>query len=655
MRVLAWLIPAIAAFLIYMPSVTKALIWDDEIVQTRQINAFHSLRDVFFAPRGIHEWSNVYYRPVIVLTYLLDRALFGVNYQYHHLSNILYHAIATLFVALLARMVLRGAEWREWGAMAAGLLFAVHPVHVESVSMIMGRSDVVAAALMLPAIAAALHYRDHPRAIWALIAAPLLYLAALLSKEVALSTLLLLPCLLTLTPRIRDGAQSGIGKDVPSRPSDRGSGRMERHRRGRNASIARAPSPTTADGASAATSPSSRLRRATGRASLFRGTIGWAPFALMIPATGVWLLLRSMNKLQSGSALPGDVEPVSRFIRALAYYVRMSLMPWPQAAFVTPEMLPPLWPAALLLTVGAAALTAGVVLHRRGRPGLLLACAAFVLTLAPSLAIALRRISESPVAERYLYLPIAGVGLLLAAAICATPARRRSSPFIALALAAVPIAACAGLTLQRQAIYRDNIAFWTDTAAKAPQAGLPIYFLGLAYRDAGRDDEALPALMRSLELYDDREGRGLAYNAIGAIQLARGDYAVAERAFADSIRERPQYATAWHNLGLLYSMQAAAESKFEPIATLQRARDCFARAVQLSDNYTKARYAWLDALYRMGIALAQNGRLAEARSHLDAARQQAVEIARREPGGHFGEAATRALRDIDAALAQLPP
>ncbi len=645
MRVLAWLIPATAAILIYLPSVTKALIWDDEIVQKRQISAFNSLRDVFFAPPGIHEWSNVYYRPVIVLTYLLDRSLFGIDYQYHHLSNILYHAVATLFVALLARMVLRGTEWRDWGALAAGLLFAVHPVHVESVSMIMGRSDVVAAALMLPALAAALHYRDHTRAIWALLAAPLLYLAALLSKEIAISALALLPCLLALTPRCRSDSPSG-GKRDASRGRDGESERAGGRRRGRIKAAAAASEASTAGRALAAASPFARLRT----------VMGWAPFALMIVATAVWFVLRSMNELQTGSALSGDVEPISRLARSIAYYIRMSLLPWPQAAFVTPEMLPPLWLSGLLLALGAAILIAGVRFLRRDRPGVLLASALFLLTLAPSLAIALRQISESPVAERYLYLPIAGVGLLLGALICETGVRRARLPWPALATAALAIVICAGLTLQRQTIYRDNIAFWTDTAAKAPRAGLPTYYLGLAYRDKGRLEKALPALMRSLELYDDAEGRGLAYNAIGAIHFARGDYATAERAFADSIRERPYYETAWLNLGQIYSVQAGKpESRFDMLTSLQRARDCYARAVQLSPSYAKARYFLVDALYRRGVTLAQSGRLDEAREHFEASRRQAIELAKQDAGGHYGAQAAQALPDIESALEQLRP
>ena len=161
----SWMIPFVVAVVLYLPTLIAGLIWDDEIVQKRQLVAFQSPRDVFFPPAGIQEWSRAYYRPLVLVTYLMDRGLYGSErFGGHHLSNVLIHAVVSSFVLLLMRRLLSGSRYGEWGALAAGVIFAVHPIHVESISPIMGRSDTLAAAFMLPSIILALRYRDRPGA-----------------------------------------------------------------------------------------------------------------------------------------------------------------------------------------------------------------------------------------------------------------------------------------------------------------------------------------------------------------------------------------------------------------------------------------------------------------------------------------------------------
>ena len=203
MRRWSWLIPFVVAVALYLPTLDAGLIWDDEIVQKRQLVAFESVHDVFFPPDGIQEWAKAYYRPLVLATYLMDRRFYGSErFVGHHFTNVLIHAVVSAFVLLLMRRLLSGYRYGEWGALAAGVIFAVHPIHVESISPIMGRSDTLAAAFMLPSIILALRYRDRPRAFGSLAAAPLLFLCALLSKEVAISTLLLVPVLFVLVPRV---------------------------------------------------------------------------------------------------------------------------------------------------------------------------------------------------------------------------------------------------------------------------------------------------------------------------------------------------------------------------------------------------------------------------------------------------------------------
>lgn len=69
---LFWLLPALLAELLYLPSLNGTWVWDDSIVLETQMKAFRSVGDVFFPPERIPQWPESYYRPVVTASYLLD-------------------------------------------------------------------------------------------------------------------------------------------------------------------------------------------------------------------------------------------------------------------------------------------------------------------------------------------------------------------------------------------------------------------------------------------------------------------------------------------------------------------------------------------------------------------------------------------------------
>jgi len=124
-----------------------------------------------------------YYRPLITLLYRTDRALWGLNPSGYHLSNLLWHLLATF---LVYRVALR-TTGRIVTAWVAALLFAVLPAHTEAIGWIQGRVDLVSTACSLLALLALLRAQDttsRTRWPWASLAG-LMFLAALLAKESA--------------------------------------------------------------------------------------------------------------------------------------------------------------------------------------------------------------------------------------------------------------------------------------------------------------------------------------------------------------------------------------------------------------------------------------------------------------------------------------
>lgn len=128
-----------------------------------------------------------YYRPLSNLANMVDFSLWGWNPFGFHLTNLLLHVLNVAFVYCLARLLMEG----HYAAFVAALLFAVHPIHELSVLWIPGRGDLLCGLFYVLAVILWIRWRSHPRR--ALVLSSLLvFLFALLSKEMAISLPLLL-------------------------------------------------------------------------------------------------------------------------------------------------------------------------------------------------------------------------------------------------------------------------------------------------------------------------------------------------------------------------------------------------------------------------------------------------------------------------------
>lgn len=126
-----------------------------------------------------------YYRPVVELSYLLDNLLWGMEPGVMHMEGVLLHCANTLLVYLLACRIYCDDE-SPFIPLFGALLFALHPVNVEAVTWIAGRTDPLLALFVLSASYFWLRWLDKPR--WQDITATLLLFgAALLTKETSLA------------------------------------------------------------------------------------------------------------------------------------------------------------------------------------------------------------------------------------------------------------------------------------------------------------------------------------------------------------------------------------------------------------------------------------------------------------------------------------
>jgi Tfp pilus assembly protein PilF len=456
---------ALAALVAYGGTLLHGFVWDDVVLIQRSYN----LHDWSALPAalGTHFWAesqerSLYYRPFITLTFFLDLKLWGLNPFGFHLTNVLAHLVTSLGVLWLARRLTRD----DVAGFAAGALFAVHPLHTESVAFISGRTDIFATLFVLLALLGYARWRAGERL--ATYAASLaMFALALASKEVAVT----LPLILALY--------------------DWGRGDL-------------------------------RTRRA-----LASALPRYAPYGLVF---GLYCVARlaviGQGALPDATTLHGLTSRVLTTLEIAGWYVALTVVPYPLNAYywIEPVTLPPdpsWWLAVLALGAGLAL----TVLAAQRAPKVAVGALWFWITLVPFTAINLLPLANLIMAERFLYLPTVGfclvlgmgVSRLVGAVDLGRSAQLRPGPalgFTALLLCYVL------LGLWRNEDWKDDYRLFLKTVETSPNAPLPWINLAFTQIPRGEIEAAHGHLKKAVEL-DPGNPRALV--GLGLTETILGD------------------------------------------------------------------------------------------------------------------------------------
>ena len=584
------ILAAVVAAAVFAPSLDAGRVWDDKVLLDEQLPHFRSTADCFVIPAGVPGLAPGYYRPLVLVSYRVDGALAERFFpgrgegreRVMHATSVALHAIASALVVLLALAVLPPATpGAAWLAGAAGLLFAVHPVHVETAAWIVGRSDSLAALFGLLALTLHLRFRrSGSRA--ALGVAAVALLGALLSKEAAAGLVLLLP-----------GADWILG--LPAAPAVPA---PQRPPRGRSRSEP-APAP---------------VGFAAGVANWLRAAAlpAWLVYAAAVAA---WLVLRvvGMKGVPAGDSSPLMLR-LDTLFGPLGWYVAKTLWPVPNSTYV--RYLPD-GPWIAVGIAGAVALCAAWWwFGRKGWRPERFALALWLTPLLPALAIPLLLgVPTNPDAERYLYLPSAGA-VLLAAFLLGRALAQPAWVFTAAALLA-PLAGFA--TVAGQAAFRDETGFWRAANRTSPDAVEPLVFLGRLELEAGRLDAAEALLDRALALPAHPTNRSATLVEAGLVKLKRDGAAAAIGFFREAAKANPESATAHYNIALAaLTMTRDARDDAARAVLFEEGIAHLTRVLELEEDNTAARF-------RLGRALVAAGRVDEGVAMLEAFVREAPE------------------------------
>ena len=351
------------------------------------------------------------------------------------------------------------------------------------------------------------------------------------------------------------------------------------------------------------------------------------PFFLL--AAGVSALTvvaqRGGDAIISMERFPLDVRLGNALI-SYASYLWKTIWPISLAAYYPhPAQIPlgSLLAAALLLV----ALSFGVVWLRRGRSYLLVGWGWYLGTLIP--VIGLVQVGAQAMADRYTYVPLVGIFIILAWGGHELTARWRQPERARAVLAAAALCALTACTWLQAARWRDTVTLFQHTLEVTERNPMAHGILGTALGRQGEVDESILHYRAALRLRPDLAE---AHNNLGIALFRKGELDEAIEHYREALRSKPDHPTAHTNLGAALYTQGRLEQavahyrealRLKPDSpethnNLATALDAQGRVAEAIGHYREALRLRPDdtkAHKNLGITLYQQGRFDEAAAH----------------------------------------
>jgi tetratricopeptide (TPR) repeat protein len=519
------------------------------------------------------------WHPLTWLSLQLDATLWGKEPRGFHATSILLHAVnaGLLYCVLFA---LTEARWRS---AAVALLFAVHPLRVESVAWISERKDVLSTFFGLLALWCYAAYARRP-SVARYFAVTALFAASLLAKPM----LVTLPCLMLVLDWWPLRRYELVADQKPREAGQ---------------------------GAATEVQPPGAGRR------LLWLLAEKLPLFVLVGATCL-LTLRA----QSSHGSVADLRTLSATVRvenaAISYlaYLSKTFCPanlavyYPHPAFAYDGSGGLSAFTACAAGVALLALTVGAVVLRGRAPYLLTGWLWFLGTLVPT--IGLVQVGNQAYADRYTYFP--QIGILLA--LC-WGAADLANGRVALSVLAAVTCALVVVTHEQLGVWHDSLSMWEHTIKVAGASPLALICQGEILLEKGRVADAADVYRHALRL---EPASTRAMNNLGLSYLRQGRTPDALQCFERALEMAPDFAAAHLNLGLMSmqqgqfdeaARQTEAACALDPQSydalfqlgqiellrkNLPRAADCFRDALRLRPDASLAHTGLGDTLLQQG-------------------------------------------------------
>jgi len=430
----------IVAVILYLPALGNAFTnWDDPgyVTENPHLRSF----DAHFLAWAFTTFRQAGWNPLTWISLGVDHALFGLDPFGYHLTNVLLYGATTLAVVLLVGALFA----RVWNpvdgrvlaaAGVAGLIFAVHPLHVESVAWVSERKDVLFGLFYVAALLFYLRFTEHQRR-FDYLTTLAVFALALLAKPTAVSLPLVL-VILDVFPLRRFSKPGTIRVLVEKLPFV---------------------------GLGIAASIVTIVAQWRGGAVARHIELG----------NRLWIAERAFGFYLAKTVWPLNLVPM--------YPLESQFSRWR-------------WDYLLSLALLLGGSLVSIILRRRA-PLLPALWAAYLIMLLPAVSAVL---GEQSAADRHMYLPLLVPAIGLAVVAAHVWQMRRSSRMAALAAGIATVVVLSVLTVRQIGVWRDARTLWTWVIEKEPDVAMAHYNLGEYLREKGDLDGAGKYWRRAAEL-----------------------------------------------------------------------------------------------------------------------------------------------------------
>ncbi len=583
-----WLTLVVLPLIVYAPGLASPFYYDDDhsIVRNPHLTLDNAGR--FFVDASLFDENprTRMYRPVLLLTYSVDRAVWGQNPLGYHLTNLLLHVLVGVAVWALGRALFAGHRRGPTAAWLGATVFALHPLATEAVLYVSCRSSLLAT---LGYVVAVLAYVRGRRAIggravaWTVLAL-VATLVGFASKAITITlpaTLVLLECTGLVVAR-RAGVPLGRRLLVCA----------------------------------------SRL------APIVVASVGYMLLRRAVMGhTGVTLAAARFTRPLGHELTGGRSIASNLYTQADVFWHYVGLILWPADLTIAHHVPvahafgePRVW----LSVVALGVLVVVALLLLRRAPLLAFGALVLPLALSPTSSIVPLNVVMN---EHRVYLPLA---LLVAPMIAAVVLSRGVSLRGAVVAAALVVAAFGARTAVRAVDYTDPVRLWGGAVAIAPDGYRARNHFGnalVARRDwLGAREQYRAAMKLYPENFDSRINLGEVNIRIAERGLDAGAWLEGERVLAGIVRDEPRHVLARLKLGRL--LVARGKRFGDRVGDFDRAEEEFRTVARIARGPRfKTLRVW--ALRRLAELLEYRGRIEEAIDATDAL----LEIAPRDRRG----------------------
>jgi protein O-mannosyl-transferase len=543
-----------------------------------------------------------FYYPLTWLSHMLDCQLYGTAAKGHHTTSLILH----VFNVLLLFMVLARMSGAVWRSCAAAALFALHPLHVESVAWVAERKDVLSTFFWFLCLLAYVSYVKKPSlAKYGLVFSS--FLLGLLAKPMLL-TLPFTLLLLDYWP-LRRWQPSGL------EIADQQEG-----------------------------------KRAGETLSLKQLIWEKLPLFALVPVFSLITFSAQMHANAVAAVSPG--QRAANALLSYVGYLRKMLFPFDLAAY---------YPLPLNgVSIGLAALcgallvsvTAAVLYFGKRRGYLIVGWLWYLGTLVP--VIGLVQVGSQAMADRYTYVSLVGVFMIIAWGAAEIAGRNQWGRKIMITAFVAVLLLLAGLTRIQVSYWADNVTLFQRALSVTTNNWFVQYNLGLVLYQQGKTDEASSHFVEALRIKPDY---GNAHNNLGLALRQQGKTEEAAYHFREAVRIDPRRAEAYFNLGNLFAEKGQNAEAIENYETALRIKpdlvhiqsnmgqlfmtmNRLPEAIEHYKEAVKSEPDFFDARCNLGTAFMRTGQLEAAIEQY----QQAVRIDPRS---------AQALNNLGLALDQM--